>query len=489
MKLKSALPLMAFAAMAVGHNAHASDGQDRDWADTLRQDATAIHAALQDSHPGPYDPLNPDFRRQLDEGLNTALARASQTSSMDGWWWAIRGYVASFDDAHVFASLKVTSAYERRWPGFLTAYQGDDIVVTTTQAGADMPPAGSKLVSCDGVPAEALASQRLGQFRGRWFLKAQRQRFGDLLFIDEGNPFAPLPAQCDFEVDGQSRAYALQWRVGGDELQQAQTAAAAVPATKAHLTRLDDGGFWIATPTFDANPQSASFGSLNAVLDGMAARQDELRSAPYVVFDLRGNRGGSSSWSQRMARTLWGEAWLEHHAPKSSQAVDWRASTANHAYLGEIHDILKGQAPDEVIAFLDEARVGMGEAIARGDAYWTETFESEAAQSPAPSTSPVSSKVFILTDYMCVSACLDAVDVWKAAGGIQIGTETSADTLYMEIRETELPSGLSGLSIPIKVYRGRERGHNQPHTPDHPLPLETLDDAALKAAIRQLAAN
>ena len=52
--------------------------QPRDWSATLAQDATALHDIMIDSHPGVHDPLNPEFRTRLDQGLATALERANR---------------------------------------------------------------------------------------------------------------------------------------------------------------------------------------------------------------------------------------------------------------------------------------------------------------------------------------------------------------------------------------------------------------------------
>ena len=75
--------------------------QPRDWSATLVQDATGLHDIMVDSHPGTHDPLNPAFRPRLDRGLELALERAKTTTDAGGWWWALRAYVASFEDGHV----------------------------------------------------------------------------------------------------------------------------------------------------------------------------------------------------------------------------------------------------------------------------------------------------------------------------------------------------------------------------------------------------
>lgn len=468
--------------------------QPRDWAQTLREDATAVHSALIDSHPGTHDPLNPDFRKQIDQGLAQALARAEHTTDAGGWWWALREYIASFNDGHVSIFLKDQGfQFDTLWPGFLTRFVGDDqLVAATDEANSNLPPLGAKLVECDGISAGDLAAKRVGQFRGRWFLKAMHVRVGDQLFQDHQNPWTDKPSSCRFAVGEEVLEYALVWKPEDDTLKAQRAQLQSTPRAFG-VEGLPDGGYWISTPGFDGSPQSSTYPQLMSVIESMKNQQFELRAAPYIVFDLRGNGGGSSNWSRQMALALWGESWLEVHRPRPSEGVDWRASKANwsalDAFAGELR---AAQGNAEALGYLDTIVKGIRSAEEGGEVFWREKLGGPAILdeevAPAP-IQQVMGKVYVLTDSMCASACLDAVDAWKAAGAIQIGRETSADTVYMDTRTEQLPSGLALLAVPMKVYRGRARGNNEPHHPTHILPVETMDDSALQAAVLQIHAN
>src|SRR3546814_427539 len=99
---------------------------------------------------------------------------------------------------------------------------------------------------------------------------------------------------------------------------------------------------------------------------------------------------------------------------------------------------------------------------------------------------PPKGAVFSLTDGISMSACLDAVDLWTRFGATPIGRETGADTIYMEMRSVDMPSGLGSMSLPMKYYIGRERGHNQPVVPVHRFEGDMSDTAALEGWIAQL---
>lgn len=465
--------------------------EPRDWSATLRQDVTALHAIIMDSHPGPYDTLNPEFRAKAEAGLALALQRAETTTDAGGWWWALRAYAASFDDGHVQMGLKDQSGgFPTRWPGFLTAYRGaDQIVLNRDETDANTPPLGAKLIGCDGVSAEQMSEQRIGAFRGRWFLEAQRVSLGDWQFMSASNPWITEMETCRFEVDGQTRSWSLNWRpIASADLSPRRQAVIRRGDYEFGLSTLGDGGLWLATPSFNGNPGSDAHTALTPLMEELKTRQAELRAAPYVVLDLRGNGGGSSHWSQLIAQALWGDDWMETHSLPSIEAIEWRASDDNLKAIQSYFDewTAAGESADR-IGWAREIRDGMIAARAEGKPYWRDAVTPEAPSESRPDAPQLMhGPVYVLTDAGCGSACLDAVDLWKAAGAIQIGRETSADTVYMDVRGDELPSGLVQIAIPMKVWRGRQRGNNEPQRPVHLFDGDLTDTAAVQAWIRTL---
>jgi hypothetical protein len=462
----------------------------RDWSETLRQDAAGLHAIIVDSHPGIHDERNPAFRSKVDEGLALALERARTTTDAGGWWWAMRGFVASFDDGHMQIGLKGSGSFPTRWPGFLTVYRGaDQVVANRDETDANAPPMGAKLIDCDGVSAERLAAERIGAFRGRWFLEAQHVQFGDWLFMNASNPWIGEMRECRFEAGGQTKSWTLNWRgIETVDLAARRNGLAQRGGGRFGMTTLDDGAMWLSMPSFNGDPGSESHTQLTAILAGMTEKQSALRAAPYVVLDLRGNGGGSSHWSERMAVLLWGIDWVRAHNLPPIEAIEWRASDANLAAIQSYFDEWTASNEDaERINWARDIIDGMTAARAEGKPYFRDAAgpRSPVADGPPPAQL-VHGPVYVLTDAGCGSACLDAVDLWKSAGAIQIGRETSADTVYMDVRGDELPSGLAELAIPMKVWRGRQRGNNEPQRPAHIYEGDMSDDAALAVWVRSL---
>jgi hypothetical protein len=477
----------AFALMSLSLIAASPDA--RDWAATLRADAQALHDDIASNHPGPVNTLDPGFAKRNDAALALALKRAARVRDYPGYRFAMAGYAASFADGHLAAFPRNGAPQiAMNWPGFLTGFDQDGVQVVKTRADDAPLPLGARLIACDGRGATALAAANIGAFEGRWFLASRRALRGGWLFVDQHNPFIRRPVRCSFAVAGKQVALTLAWRpIAADAIGKriADTSQRTREAIGARI--LPDGTRWFTLSGFDGNPDGADTKALIPLIAAMQAERDALRGAPRIVLDLRGNNGGSSDWSLQVAQILWGEAAVA--ALPDNSYVEWRASPA-------VLDTMKhyqqqfDAAPDtpaRMKAYFATMVDGLTKAKAAGRKLWREPSEQDASSSSKtlPLT-PLGVPVYFVTDTGCGSACLDAVDLWRALGAIQVGQETSADTLYMEVRNPVLPSGLTGTAVPMKVYRNRPRGSNAPVKPDFPYTGDLRDTARLAAWIATL---
>jgi hypothetical protein len=115
------------------------------------------------------------------------------------------------------------------WPGFSTAMENGRYVVAFVEAArkAQLPPAGARLVSCDGEPAQRLARERLcgnAADSAAWLL------------WDTGDRRAPpLPGSCTFETDRGQITYRLQYSAPPSEALPAALAAAGQSRSRPYL--------------------------------------------------------------------------------------------------------------------------------------------------------------------------------------------------------------------------------------------------------------
>lgn len=459
---------------------------DRDWSAALKQDAQALHDDAAANHPGPHNKLDPDFAKRNDAGLALALKRAAQVHDFAGYWYAMKAYVAGFEDGHMgFGTTGDAPKFDTKWPGFLTGFDTADVPRVVSRADDAPLPLGARLVSCDGKAADALAAANVGAFEGRWFLKSRRVWRGGELFVDRGNPFITRPATCVFEVSGKRQTVRLNWQpIAPEALAPRLATASQVTHPPIEARTLADGTRWFGLGDFNGDPASEGGRKLPGLIAVMKADRAALIAAPAIVLDLRGNNGGSSDWSRQIAAVLWGEQRFAKLGI-DSDSVEWRASEANITSLSTTREQRKAILSPEARSWFDRTIAGMTEAHARGEPLWRDTEDQEPAV-PGDPPVPPRGPVYFITDAGCGSACLDAADLWRALGAIQIGQETSADTLYMDVRQDVLPSGATRMSVPMKVYRGRKRGSNVPLDPVHPFSGDLRDTLALEAWIATL---
>lgn len=229
---------------------------------------------------------------------------------------------------------------------------------------------------------------------------------------------------------------------------------------------LCSGIHWITLPTFEPNNEQQK------VLQQIIEQLPTWRSDNLLIFDIRGNGGGNTMWGRNIVTTLFGDAYARYHIERMNAQVyvDWRVSEGNMLHLQKIkEENVDNFKPDsEFMQWLTDVIQGTQTASANNQPYFSEKETIGHQDIPHEITDPVQAKIMIIIDHAAVSAALDFIDEMKAMNHpvTLLGQTTKADSLYMECRTFDLPSRKGRFCIPIKVYRNRTRGHNEPYVPD-----------------------
>jgi hypothetical protein len=240
------------------------------------------------------------------------------------------------------------------------------------------------------------------------------------------------------------------------------------------LCDITDTVCYIKLPTFDPDEKETEV--VRSIIDTMPI----VRHASYILFDVRGNGGGSSMWGKKIIDSLFGVGYTHHKRAKTleKQYVEWRASASNIAYMStDVREHINKNFGKEskVSEWMELIISGMQKAYDTHDMLYRDFSHTFHEISDVVETDSLcASTIIVLIDGRCASACLDFIDELKLMGkqAILIGKQTMADSLYMECRSLPLPSGKGTIVMPIKVYRNRPRGHNVPYAPD----IEYLGD-------------
>ncbi|EGM77259.1 periplasmic protease [Rheinheimera sp. A13L] len=463
------VPLLCSALFSFG-SFSAAEPQASLWQQLAKTDLDYVYQQIKANHPGVLDTENPAFISWLEQGYKEGQQALSSVQNLNDLMNIHRRYFAGFADGHLYLQL----GYQRnfvQWPGVIVQLrQGKTTVSSASQSWSEpLPAVGAELVSCDGLTADQWLDQRILPNRFNLpVLKAARLLYTPFLLKDEGVGNYPKAQQCIFAEQGQLREYKLVWR-GTDESQWRAALSPYVTTEQFSFNAFGKQNYWLTIPGFSPNQTEQQ--QLKAVIKQLS----ELQSAEWVVFDMRGNRGGNSQWGRDLATALYGEAYVKNELkrfPDQSMAY-WRASAENTADIrGFLPDLAQQFGKDSaVFAEFSQLTERMTKADAQHLVPQRLTKPNEHNKNPTVQWKAIQprvhTKVIFLTDIRCGSACLDFADIMlRLPGVIHAGQPTWADTLYMDIRTVQLPSKLGYFSIPQKLYRNRPRSNNQPYEPE-----------------------
>jgi hypothetical protein len=446
--------------------------QTPDWRALAISDVEAAAKETADNHPGMYDRSNPSFPRLLARARTDALKLARSTTTAGGYRATLGRFKAVINDGHAgaYARLPNELAPSLKWPGFIAAWRGDAMYVYKSNVGG--LPEGAKIISCDRIPIRSLVERNVFGFRtgrtipGDWWSSART------VFVDDGNPFATLPRTCNFELNGQRIQHTLTWSPIPENYSTLRNGSANGELLPIGMVERAPGLYWFALPDFQ--PDAEGRAAYEKMFADTLAGRDKLLTARAIVLDLRFNEGGSSTWSRTLARNLWGKDRLDrrrNYATRNVQ-IQWRPTDANKKALEDYRVEYTQQGNTEIVQYFETILTGFAQTNAAGKKFWIEADDGVPATAIPPDNMPtdppaLTTPVYVIVPGQCASACLDAIDSFKAFPNVRlIGAPSSADSTFMDVRGAPFASGFGGTIIPMKMYVNRPRGNGVFYMPD-----------------------
>ena len=423
------------------------------WVELAQTDLAAIRDNVLAIHPAVRDPQNPDFVATTDAAYRAALEQAQRAQSFLDWRATVGGFIQSFRDGHTF--LRYNAQPSRvRWPGFLIDGRGGGYVAAAVVADAGIM-SGDRLVACDGIPIDQLLKQRLDAKEADWSKPPERIRQAWRLFVDYDVDAAPPVRMCEIDRAGKTASITLVWREGSTPDLIAQSAPLQrSPAQRRPiaLSYLADGAALI---------QIGSFGDeakLGELAKAMTADRARLRAARYAVFDLRGNRGGNSTWGGTYGRILFGDPVVDALDEPASGKF-FRASTEA---IGRLRLIAKefreaGPAMAEVADYWTKIADRVAASPDGDTKLFTDFLNAPVKKPHRPPVPAYRGPAYVLTDAGCFSSCVVAANILIKLGGINVGEVMGQNEEYGEITgPIDLPSKLGRYWLPISIIRQRK---------------------------------
>jgi len=155
--------------VTMGTPASAQDGPEvaDHWRALARIDGRAALALIREYHPGAQPVLHDTvFLENLDRAQRHLEERLAQVTNYDGYNAVMEGLAADFRDGHIW-SQSLAKPRSRTWTGMVVVREAGSWVIASQMPapGKKADLVGARIVSCDGMDADAWAKSRIGMFQ------------------------------------------------------------------------------------------------------------------------------------------------------------------------------------------------------------------------------------------------------------------------------------------------------------------------------------
>jgi hypothetical protein len=443
-----------------------------DWAAIATQDIRFAADAVRDHHAGAAAG-ELSVTAPLASASSLGLVEAAKARTERDYLRLMTRFVSAFGDPHFGINLRLA---DRGWTGIVVDRVDGQYRVIWSEPNwpSALPPAGSGVQMCDDVWIGTFLQTQLAPFSNHSVEYAST--FSELareMMFDRGLGWAP--AQCVFTLpDGSRKRFALPLQSVPAAVSQERLDAVRrryiAQAKPVGVTKLAGDKYWVGMPNFNGSRSGAAYEALYKQLE-------TLPKSGWLVFDLRGNGGGDSSWGNRALAALFGAPYAEHLAEAGGLEEYLIASEATVALLKHyISDPVFSASKADMESNLAkvEAAIRAGDKVAKvaGNANTDLLAASSSARPHGP-------RIAAVIDRGCFSSCMNFLQQLKAIDDtVVLGEPTLGYSPFGEIARFDLPSGRGSVRLPSALFRTTQ-ATREPFAPDFPFTGNLADDEAL----------
>ncbi len=466
--------LLCLAAGASHAAPEAATTSPADWTALATRDVQFAVDALRRNHAGAIAGQY-DIVASLETSSRSALLEAEQATTERDYRRTLARLIFSFADPHT--SVNLNQLKIRAWNGLVLDRSGDQYRVVWSEPGwpHPLPPVNAVAQSCDGVWTGSFLKFGVAPFipYGAEFPAAASTAARQAMF---DNGLVIPPKQCTFALpDGSVRAYALPLREAseiGDEHVQKMRKQFIAKARPPGLYPLARGMHWVGMPDFNGAKSGPAYEQLYPELE-------KLHKANWIVFDLRGNGGGDSSWGSRALEALYGKEYSRQLGELPAYAkylIADQATIGLYKHYATAPEFAASR--DEFGAALRKLEAGMANGDKLVQVYGA-TAAEHAATAAKVRQRPSGPRIAAVIDRNCFSSCMNFLQQLRGIGDtVVLGETTWGYSPTGEINRFELPSGKGTLFIPSALYSSTQ-ATREPFVPDLAYPGDMTDDDRL----------
>ncbi|MBP1206275.1 hypothetical protein JOD97_004348 [Duganella sp. 1411] len=418
-----------------------------DWSAIAQADMKFAIEKVRSGHAGSVSGQI-DVTAPLEAGARAGMLEAADAKTEQDYNRALVRFINGFGDPHTGIQLKLPT---RAWTGVVLDHIDGKFRVIWSEPNwpQPLPPRGAIVQSCDNVWIGTYLKSNVAPFSNHSLeYDTTPSDLARKAMFDIGLGWTPK--QCVFQVDGGARQYQLPLRAVADGIGEARIDAVRnryqAKAKPVGLYRLAADKQWVGMPDFNGGISGDAY---TALYPQLAA----LKHSGWIIFDLRGNGGGDSSWGNRALQALYGAAYGEELGNTATYVKSVIANQPTidlfRRYAG-LPQFAASKAEFEGVAGKLEAALAKGEALAPVDYASREDASALAAK---VSRRPGGPRVAAVIDRGCFSSCMNFVQqISSMSDTVILGEPTIGYSPYGEGSQYKLPSGRGAITVPSAIY-------------------------------------
>lgn len=427
-----------YAEVVLGSN---EDIKVQGFRDQCVRDLDFIYSAIRENSAPELNKEDKQFSEWLQKGYECSKELASNVRDEDDCYFALNYFMNGFGDYNIRIRSYIKLPPEF-YPGILSVLQGGKHTIIyknpNLQYLKDVK-VGDVITHINDIPVDQYYNDYLLPFYAATKSELDKIKASSYALIVDGNDFIPTPRTLKIEQQGKEIKLDLLFTKMTDEPRQALDRIRNPLNNKFHVD-LFSGGAWIRIPTFFPSREEEVF------FKGMLASLKDLAKEDYIIFDLRGNRGGSTKWERPILRNLWGDAFIKSLGKAHDYNTLWqkglRISPENFKYFKQTH------SKSEIKEYAQK--------LAKGDKFYNikwNIYDQTDNLYNNSHNEPVRAKVYVLTDNFCTGTCwLFVREMLQMPSVTHIGATTGVQGVYSNTRVAKLGSDNFEALIPIQHH-------------------------------------
>ena len=419
-----------------------------DWSAIAQADMKFAIDKVRSSHAGSVSGQI-DVTAPLEAGARSGMLEAADAKTEQDYKRALVRFINGFGDPHTGIQLDLTT---KAWSGIVLDHIDGKFRVIWSEPNwpQALPPRGAIVQSCDNVWIGTYLKSNVAPFSNHSL--EYDTTLSDLArksMFDVGLGWTPK--QCVFQqADGNARQYDLPLRAVDDGIgaQRIDTVRKSyqAKARPVGLYRLAADKQWVGMPDFNGGISGDAYTALYPKLTA-------LKNAGWIVFDLRGNGGGDSSWGNRALQALYGEAYGEELGNTASYGKSLIADQATidlYRRYASLEQFAASKPEFERVIPILQASLARREGLARVEYTSKEDATALAAKVRRRPGGP---RVAAVIDRGCFSSCMNFVQqISSMSDTVLLGEPTIGYSPYGENGNYKLPSGQGAIVVPSAIY-------------------------------------